>query len=34
MILFVSVHPDGKRLAYQGGEPNLELWALDGFLAR
>jgi len=34
MILFVSIHPDGKRVAFQGGEPNLELWSLDGFLAR
>jgi Tol biopolymer transport system component len=34
MILSVSIHPDGKRITFQGGEPNLELWSLDGFLAR
>ena len=34
MILSVSIHPDGKRITFQGGEPNLELWSLDGFLGQ
>lgn len=31
-IVFLSIHPDGKRIAFQSGNPDLELWALDGFL--
>ena len=34
MIGFFSIHPDGKRIAFQGGQPDLELWALEGFLSR
>ena len=34
MIGFFSIHPDGKRIAFQGGEEDLELWALEGFLNR
>jgi Tol biopolymer transport system component len=34
-IKYVSVHPDGKRVAFQDGDQhNVELWALDGFLSR
>ena len=32
MILSLSIHPDGKRITFQSGEPDLELWSLDGFL--
>ena len=33
MIRNLTIHPDGKHIAFAGGESNsLELWALDGFL--
>ena len=34
MIRSVSIHSDGKRVAFAGGESNVELWALEGFLSR
>jgi len=30
----LSIHPDGKRIAFQSGDPDWELWALDGFLSQ
>ncbi len=33
MIRDLTIHPDGKHIAFAGGESNnLELWALEGFL--
>jgi Tol biopolymer transport system component len=29
-LVHVSVHPDGRRLAYQAGEENYELWVMEG----
>ena len=31
-IRYSSMHPDGKRIAFQDGDPSsLEIWSLDGF---
>ena len=33
MIRHVSIHPDGRHIAFAGGESNdMEVWALEGFL--
>lgn len=33
MIRNLTIHPDGKHIAFEGGESNnVELWALEGFL--
>ena len=31
---FLSVHPDGRRLAYSAGDPKYEIWKFSNFLDR
>ncbi len=28
----ISVHPDGRRIAFTGGRPQMEVWAMENFL--
>ena len=30
----LSLHPDGKRIAFSAGDPKLEIWKLSNFLSR
>jgi len=31
---YLSLHPDGKRIAFSAGDPKLEIWKLSNFLSR
>lgn len=31
-MLTLAIHPDGKRIAFESGEPKIEIWVMENFL--